>query len=231
MNEPVRASAVWREALAIIVRHPMATVAPALFLAPLSEAPHLLPDDGNYLELALVFIVESLAFYLYVAYAERMTSEARRSPEPISVLRVLRNLLLAAPVVPIVAVASLAAIALPTASASLLVIPGVWVMARWSLFAPVIVTELLGPVAALKRSNELVRGNFELVFLTAAFAVVLEEAVADAGTMGGLALTGSETWGEWLGGSVATIAILPVASFATALVYGQLRHAEDRTSS
>ena len=222
---------MWRGALAIVVRHPVAMVAPALFLAPLSEAPYLLPDNRSYLELALLFIVESLAFYLYVAYAERITSEARRSPEPISVLRILRNLLLAAPVVPIVAFASLAAIALPTASASLLVIPGIWIMARWSLFAPVIVTELLGPVAALKRSNELVRGNFELVFLTAAFAVVLEEAVADAGTMVGLELTGSETWGEWVGGSVATIAILPVASFATALVYGHLRRTEARTHS
>jgi hypothetical protein len=231
LNDPVRASAVWRESLAIIVRHPVATVAPALFLAPLSEAPHLLPDNRSYLELALLFIVESLAFYLYVAYAERMTSEARRSPEPISVLRILRNLLLAAPVVPIVALASLAAIALPTASASLLVIPGIWVMTRWSLFAPVIVTELLGPVAALKRSNVLVKGNFELVFLTAAFAVVLEEAVADAGTVAGLKLTASETWGEWLGGSVATIVILPVASFATALVYGHLRRREDRDRS
>jgi hypothetical protein len=137
--------------------------------------------------------------------------------------RVLRNLLLAAPVVPIVAVASLAAIALPTAAASLLVMPGSWLMTRWSLFAPVIVSELLGPLAALRRSNELVRGNFELVFLTAAFAVVLEEATADAGTLGGLALTGSQAWGEWLGGSVATVVVLPVASFATALVYGRLR--------
>ena len=228
MNEPARASAVWREALAIVLRHPMAAVAPALFLAPLTESPHLLSGHRSYLEVASVFIVESFAFYLYVAYAERLTSEARRSPEPISVLRILRNLFLAAPVVPIVAVASLAAIALPTASASLLVIPGVWVLARWSLFAPVIVTEQLGPVAALKRSNELVRGNFELVFLTAAFAVVLEEAVADAGTLVGLALTGSHTWGEWAGGSVATVVILPIASFATALVYGHLRRIEDR---
>ena len=229
MKVQVRASVVWRQSLAIIMRHPVATVTPALILAPLSEAPHLLPDDRSYLELALVFILESLAFYLYVAYAERLTSEARRRPGPIAVLRVLRNLLLAAPVVPIVAIASLAAIALPTASASLLVIPGIWVMTRWSLFAPAIVTEHLGPVAALKRSNELVRGNFELVFLTSAFAVVLEEAVEAVGTLVGLELTGSESWGQWLGGSVATIIILPVASFATALVYGHLRHTEHRT--
>jgi hypothetical protein len=200
MNGPVRASAVWREALAIVVRHPVATVAPALFLGPLTETPHLLPDRRFSLEVASMFIIESLAFYLYVAYAERLTSEARRSPQPIPVLRVLRNLRLAAPVVPIVAVASLAAIALPTASASLLMIPGIWVMARWSLFAPVIVTELLGPLAALRRSNELVRGKFELVFLTAAFAVVLEEAVADAGTLGGwrspARRPGENGWGD-----------------------------------
>jgi hypothetical protein len=137
---------------------------------------------------------------------------------------VLQNLLLAAPVVPLVTVASLAAIALPTAAASLLVIPGLWLLTRWSLFAPVIVRERLGPLAALGRSNELVRGHFELVFLTAALAVVLEEAVMDAGALGGLAVTGSETWGEWMGGSVAAVLILPVASFATAVVYGELRH-------
>jgi len=222
---------VWREALAIIIRHPLATVIPALFLGALTETPYLIPDNRSFLETTLAFVVESLAFYLYVAYAERLTSEARRSPEPISVFKVLRNLFLAAPVVPIVAVASLAAIALPTAAASLLVVPGIWVMTRWSLFAPVIVSELLGPLAALKRSNELVRGNFELVLLTAAFAVVLEDAFADAGTLGGLALTGSETWGEWLGGSVATVLILPLASLATALVYGHLRRLEDHTST
>ena len=100
-------------------------------------------------------------------------------------------------------------------------------MTRWSLFAPVIVRERLGPLASLRRSNELARGNFELVFLTAAFAVVLEEAVADAGALGGLALTGSEIWGEWMGGTAALVVILPVASFATALVYGRLRLPHD----
>ena len=67
MNEPVRASAVWKEALAIIVRHPVATVVPALFLGVLTETPHLLPDHRSFLETALAFVVESPAFYLYVA--------------------------------------------------------------------------------------------------------------------------------------------------------------------
>jgi hypothetical protein len=222
MNERVRASAVWREALAIVLRHPLAAIAPALLLGTLTETPYLL-DDPNPLEALLAFVTESLSFYLYVAYAELMVSEVGSGAGFIPLPRVLRDLLLAAPVVPVVAVASLAAIALPTAAASVLVIPGLWLMTRWSLFAPVIVRELLGPLAALRRSNELVRGHFEVAFLTAALAVVLEQAVADAGASGGLALTGSEVWGEWVGGSVATVAILPVTSFATALAYGRLR--------
>jgi hypothetical protein len=36
----------------------------------------------------------------------------------------------------------------------------------------------------------------------------------------------SETWGEWAGGSVAVILILPLASFTTALAYDLLSHQE-----
>ena len=79
MNEPVRAWAVWREALAIVLRHPVATVVPALLLGALTESPYLLPAHRPLPEHAGAFLTESLAFYLYVAYAERLTSEARRS--------------------------------------------------------------------------------------------------------------------------------------------------------
>jgi hypothetical protein len=223
MEKWVGASAVWREALAIVWRHPGATLVPALFLGALTEMPYLFPDSRSVLQGVLAFLTESFAFYLYVAYAEELSSLALRSSGFIPLPRALRSLLLAAPSVPLVTIASLAAIALPTAAASVLVIPGLWLLTRWSLFAPVIVRERLGPLAALRRSNEIVRGHFELVFLTAALAVVLEEAVMDMGALGGLAITGSETWGEWVGGSVAAVAILPMTSFATALAYGELR--------
>jgi hypothetical protein len=78
----------------------------------------------------------------------------------------------------------------------------------------------------LKRSHELVEGHFELVFLTAAFAVILEEALLGVGAYIGLIVTGSESWGEWAGGSVAVILVLPLASFTTALAYGLLSHQE-----
>jgi hypothetical protein len=212
---------VWRQAGTLIRRHPLPLLLPALFLGMLVEVPYLL-KDSQYLEQdILAFLTQAFAFYLYIAYAEEVTLEAQTA-EHIPLRGVLRRLLLAAPVVPLVMVASVTAIALPTAAASLLVIPGLWLLTRWSLFAPAIVRERLGPLAALRRSYELVQGHFEVVFLTAAFAVILEEVVLAAGAFVGLIVTGSETWGEWVGGTLAATLILPLTSFATALVYGLL---------
>jgi hypothetical protein len=221
MDERATASAVWRQAGTLIRRHPLPLLLPALFLGMLVEVPYLL-KDSQYLEQdILAFLTQAFAFYLYIAYAEEVTLEAQTA-EHIPLRGVLRRLLLAAPVVPLVMVASVTAIALPTAAASLLVIPGLWLLTRWSLFAPAIVRERLGPLAALRRSYELVQGHFEVVFLTAAFAVILEEVVLAAGAFVGLIVTGSETWGEWVGGTLAATLILPLTSFATALVYGLL---------
>jgi len=223
-DERVVASAVWRKASVLLRSHPVAEFLPAVFLGMLSEVPYLLPDSRYVIQDILAFLTEAFAFYLYVAYAEEVIVEAQ-SAERIPLRGVLRHLLLAAPFVPLVMAGSFAAITLPTAAASMLVIPGLWLLTRWSLFASVIVREGLGPGAALRRSSELVRGHFEVVFLTAAFALILEEAVTDVGALVGLVVSRSETWGEWVGGTVAEMLILPLASFATALAYGLLsRH-------
>jgi hypothetical protein len=190
----------------------------------LIEVPYLLPDSRYVLQVILAYLVQAFAFYLYVAYAEQVTLEAQTAEQHLSLSRVLGRLLSAVPDVPLVVAASVAAIALPTVAAGLLAIPGLWVLTRWALFAPAIVREGLGPLAALRRSSWLVEGHFELVFLTAAFAVILEEAVLAAGAYLGLVVSGSETWGEWAGGEVAVILILPLASFTTALTYGLLSH-------
>jgi hypothetical protein len=224
VDEQAVASAVWLEAGLLIRRHPVATLLPAAFLGMLIEVPYLLPDSRYVLQVILAYLVQAFAFYLYVAYAEQVTLEAQTAEQHLSLSRVLGRLLSAVPDVPLVVAASVAAIALPTVAAGLLAIPGLWVLTRWALFAPAIVREGLGPLAALRRSSWLVEGHFELVFLTAAFAVILEEAVLAAGAYLGLVVSGSETWGEWAGGEVAVILILPLASFTTALTYGLLSH-------
>ena len=210
---------MWRQAGALIRRHPLPLLLPAVFLGMLVEIPYLLKDSQYVVQDIFAFLTQAFAFYLYIAYAEEVILDAQRL-EHIPLRSVLRRLLLAAPVVPLVMAASITAIALPTAAASLLVIPGLWLLTRWSLFAPAIVRERLGPLAALRRSYDLVSGHFEVVFLTAAFAVILEEAVLSVGAFLGLIVTGSETWGEWVGGTLAATLMLPLASFATALVYG-----------
>ncbi len=71
-----------------------------------------------------------------------------------------------------------------TLDLSVLVIPGVWLYTRWSLTTPVIREESIGPLAATRRSNQLVRGRFWFVFMTATVAYYLEGVVIHEGALG-----------------------------------------------
>ena len=223
MDERISVSAVWREALAIIRRYPFATIVPAVVLAALADAPYyFFTHSGFAWEQILAFITAAFAYYLYVAYAEEIAVEAEGGADRITAGGVIHELRQAVSVVPPVIVASVAAITIPTAATGLLVVPGVWVLTRWSLFAPVISRERPGPMEALKRSNRLVRDHFWLVFLTATLALVLEETVIHAGAAVGLLITTSETWGEWAGGTIAASLITPLAALATSVTYQRL---------
>jgi hypothetical protein len=212
---------VWREALGILRRYPLASGLPAAALGMLGAAPYFfIVGSTNVREEILTSLTGAFAFYLYivyVAYAEEVTAEIELGVERITTGGVMRMMRQAWLVAPSAMAAAVAAIIIPRATAVLLVIPGLWVLTRWSLFAPVISREHLGPVAALKRSNEVVRGHFELVFLTASFAAVLEEVAVHAGGVAGLVVSGSDTWGQWLGSSIATVLIMPLAAFATSV--------------
>jgi hypothetical protein len=223
VDERLAVSAAWREALAIIRRYPLATIVPAVVLAALADAPYyFLEHSGSAWEEILTFLTAAFAYYLYVAYAEEVAVEAERGADRITTRDVLRELQQAAPVVPPVIVASVFAITVPTAATGLLVIPGAWLLTRWSLFAPVISRERLGPMEALKRSNGLVRDHFWLVFLTATLAFVLEEAIVHVGALVGLLITDSDTWGEWAGATISASLITPLAALATSVTYQRL---------
>jgi uncharacterized membrane protein (DUF2068 family) len=227
VDEPGSILSIWREALAIIRRYPLATVFPAAVLGSLGDAPYyFIKGEITLPEEILTTLTGAFAYYLYIVYttyAEELTAEAERGAERITMFGVFHELRQASRVVPSVLLASVAAIAIPLGATTLLVIPGLWLLTRWSLFAPVISKEHLGPVVALKRSSELVRGHFELVFLTAAFGTVLEEAASHAGAVAGFLVTNSDTWGQWLGGSIATTLFMPLAALATSVAYMHLR--------
>jgi hypothetical protein len=223
MNERLTVSAVWSAALAIIRRYPFATIVPAVLLAALADAPYyFLESSGLAWEQILTLVTAAFAYYLYVAYAEEVAVEAEQDADRITVQGVVRELQEATPVVPAVIVASVAAISIPTAASGLLVLPGVWLLTRWSLFAPAISRERLGPIAALKHSNRLVRGHFRLVFLTATVALILEEMIVHAGALAGVLISGSDTWGEWVGATIGASSITPLAALATSVTYQRL---------
>jgi hypothetical protein len=74
----------------------------------------------------------------------------------------------------------------------------------------------------MRRSNQLVRGNFWFVLLTATVAYYLEEVMIHAGAEAALLVTGSSTWGEWVGGSMIAMLVMPLGAFATSLAYSNL---------
>jgi hypothetical protein len=78
MDEQGSISGVWREALAIIRRYPSAVVVPGAVLGALAEAPAYLIEDRLLLDQLLTYLAAAFAYYLYLAYAEGLTTDYER---------------------------------------------------------------------------------------------------------------------------------------------------------
>jgi hypothetical protein len=87
----------------------------------------------------------------------------------------------------------------------------------------VICKEDMGAVASLKRRSALVRGHFWFVLGTATLAYVSEEAVVHAGALAAGSITGSHTWGEWVGGSIIAALAIPLAALTTSVSYSRVK--------
>jgi hypothetical protein len=222
MNEQDSISGVWREALAIIRRYPSAVVVPGAVLGALAEAPAYFISDRLLLDHLLTYLAAAFAYYLYLAYAEELTTDYERGRDLITSRSRFARLLEAASFVPRVLVAALVTLSLASAATGLLVVPGMWLYTRWSLSIPVICKEDMGPVSSLKRSSALVRGNFWLVLGTATLAFVSEETVIHAGALATGSITGSHTWGEWVGGSMVAALAIPLAALTTSVAYSRV---------
>jgi hypothetical protein len=225
VSGPGSTKRVWREAAAIVGRYPAATVIPGAVLGAIAEAPHYFAGGWTVVGNILTYATAALAYYLYLAYAEGMVLEYRRGTERLSPRDALRELRDATSYVWRTLAAGLMTLVSTGVLTGLLVIPGAWLYTRWSLAIPAIRHENLGAAAALKRSNALVRGRFRFVFATATLALVVEEALVHLGAVGGHLLSGSGTWGEWIGGSIVAAMAIPLAAFATSLAYERLARA------
>jgi hypothetical protein len=225
MDEKDSIWSVWRAALSTIAKYPLATLVPAAVLGAIGEISAYLMEGRPWLDLVLSTVSAYFAYYLYLAYAEGIVYEAERGTNRIGLRGAIEGLLQAMPFVVRVLMAALIALCVTSVATGLLVVPGVWLYTRWSLGTPVIRREGLGVLGAMGRSNQLVRGNFWLVFLTATVAYYLEGVVIHAGAAVGPLVTGSSTWGEWVGGSMVAMLTIPLGAFATSLAYSRLtRH-------
>jgi hypothetical protein len=107
VNEQGAISAVWREALAIIRRYPTATLVPAVMLGGLAQAPAYFIEGRPVLDRLVSYVTAAFAYYLYLAYAEQIASEAEWKANRINLPDVLRELRQAVPFSPRVLVAAL----------------------------------------------------------------------------------------------------------------------------
>ena len=225
MDEQDSISGVWLEALAIIRRYPYVVIVPGAVLGALAEAPAYLIVDRSLVEQLLTYLSAAFAFYLFLAYAEGLTTDYERGSELIASRSTLGELLEAAAFVPRVLVAALIAVTASSAALGLLVVPGVWLYTRWSLSTPVICKEDARPLASLKRSSVLVRGRFWFVLGTATLAFFSEETVIHAGALATGSVTNSHTWGEWVGGSIVAALAMPLAALTTSVAYSRVAKA------
>jgi ketosteroid isomerase-like protein len=122
MDEQDSITGVWREALAIIRRYPSAVIVPGAVLGALAEAPAYLIVDRLLLDQLLTYLSAAFAHYLYLAYAEGLTTDYERGRDLIVSRNVLGELLEAMAFVPRVLVAALITVSASTVAAGLLVL-------------------------------------------------------------------------------------------------------------
>jgi hypothetical protein len=219
LSDPGSTTRVWQEAWSIVGRYQAATVVPGAVLGAIAEAPHYFAGERLVIGDLLTYATAALAYYMYLAYAEEIVVEYERETERISLRGVLRKLRDATSYVWRTLTAGLVTLVTTAVAAGLLVVPGAWLYTCRSLAISAIRHENLELAAALKRSNALVRSRFWFVFATATLAFVMEEALVHAGAVGGHLVSGSHTWGEWIGGSIVAAMAIPVAAFTTSIAY------------
>jgi hypothetical protein len=202
-----------REVAGILRRNWALALPPAALLGAGADALVLLHD--HLLAEILVGVLLAIAFEMYVGYAELIVALDRGHAPRVGAGRLLHR---AMPLTVPLVIASLAAVTLPLAAAGLLVIPGLWLLTRWALFAPAIVHERLGPLAALSRSSTLVRGAFWAVFISVTLSVLVEHAIIHTSAHAAEPLLGSTLMGL-IGAGVLVALVSAPAAFTISVVY------------
>jgi hypothetical protein len=103
---------------------------------------------------------------------------------------------------------------------ALLVVPGLFVLVRWSVIVPVIVVEGRGMRESFRRSNALVRGHSWTV-LWALGVILVVSAFVETG-FDNLLYPLPEFFASWLGHFLVSVITAPYAAHALAVIYFRL---------
>jgi hypothetical protein len=105
-----------------------------------------------------------------------------------------------------------------------LIVPGLFLAARWSLVTPVVVLEKLGATDALRRSWELVRGHTWTVLGVVLVTLLL--ALVAHGVFAAVFLFLPNFLRNWIGGVIANSIVTPFVALAWTTMYFHLRGAK-----
>jgi hypothetical protein len=105
----------------------------------------------------------------------------------------------------------------------LLIVPGIVFITWFALVAPVVKVEHPPIRAAFRRSRELVRGHFWLVFVFVIPIVIVAEALSGLAQSGMVELLGEGFVGDWAGAALADLLTAPLYALAVVVLYFELR--------
>lgn len=105
----------------------------------------------------------------------------------------------------------------------LLVVPALVLLTWFALVAPVVKVETPPLRAAFRRSRELVRGHFWLVFGIVIPIVVGSAVLSSSIESGADAVIGESFFGAWAGGVIANVLTAPPFALAVVVLYFELR--------
>lgn len=183
----------------------------------------VLPDAGVVAVAAVTVAGATLGDQLYTGLVEEAVTEWRAGHRRAALRKLLRSL----PFWRLVAV-DLIVTAATLIGLVLFVVPGIVVFTWLSLAAPVVTIERHGVRDALRRSRELVRGNFWRVLAIVGGVLVLTEALTEPLQAGLSHLIGGTVVGEWLGAVVAAVLLAPAAALAAVTIAHELMAIEGR---
>ena len=147
---------------------------------------------------------------LYAGIVAAVVIAERREHEG----RSLRELLASLPVLRLIAVDLLLGLVV-VLGFLMLVVPAFVFLTWFALVAPVVKVEHTSIIGAFRRSRELVRGHFWLVFVFVVPIVIAGEALAGLAQRTALELLGETFVGDWAGATVADLLTAPLYALAS----------------